>query len=314
MGNAGRDRRSHGRTSRRFRHRRRDAAQAARGTDFRRRSGRRADGRTARSGQKRDDPLHLAYDQSIDRSHVNGSSASDVTPEGIAGRMDRLPFLPIHLRITSVLGIGTLFDGFDSLSIAGALTMIIATFHIDFKSAGALGSAAFLGQIVGALGFGWLSERIGRKWAFISSLLIFGACSLFAATASNEHELLWARAIQGVGLGAEVPIAAALFNEYARSVVRGKWVMLYETLFIYGLVLAPLAGLLLYNSLGPELGWRVLFGIGGIPALIAIVAIFALPESPRWLASKGRLAEAGAIVTSMEEEARRRNLPLAPPG
>ncbi len=222
--------------------------------------------------------------------------------------MDRLPFLPLHLRITSLLGVGTLFDGFDSLSIAGALTMIIATFHIDFKSAGALGSAAFLGQIVGALGFGWLSERIGRKWAFIASLLIFGACSLFAATASNEHELLWARAIQGVGLGAEVPIAAALFNEYARSVVRGKWVMIYETMFVYGLVLAPLAGLLLYNSLGPELGWRVLFGIGGIPALVAIVAIFALPESPRWLAAQGRLAEADAIVTSMEEEARSRGL------
>src|ERR1700678_1633218 len=134
---------------------------------------------------------------------MNLSSSSATTPERIAGRMDRLAFLPLHLRITSLLGVGTLFDGFDSLSIAGALTMIIATCHIDYKSAGALGSAAFLGQIVGALAFGWLSERIGRKWAFISSLFIFGACSLFAATASNEHELLWARAIQGVGLGAK---------------------------------------------------------------------------------------------------------------
>ena len=196
--------------------------------------------------------------------------------------------------MTSLLGTGTLFDGFDSLSIAGALTMIIATFHIDYKSAGALGSAAFLGQIVGALGFGWLSERIGRKWAFIISLFIFGACSFVAASATNEHELLWARAIQGVGLGAEVPIAAALFNEYARSAVRGKWVMLYETLFIYGLVLAPLASLLCYNVFGPELGWRVLFAIGGVPALVAILAIFLLPESPRWLASRGRLAEADA--------------------
>jgi putative MFS transporter len=227
--------------------------------------------------------------------------------------MDRLPFLPFHLRITSLLGTGTLFDGFDSLSIAGALTMIIATFHIDYKSAGALGSAAFLGQIVGALGFGWLSERIGRKWAFIISLCIFGACSFVAASATNEHELLWARAIQGVGLGAEVPIAAALFNEYARSAVRGKWVMLYETLFIYGLVLAPLASLFCYNVFGPELGWRVLFAIGGVPALVAILAISLLPESPRWLASKGRLAEADAIVTSIEEEARRHNIALPPP-
>jgi putative MFS transporter len=227
--------------------------------------------------------------------------------------MDRLPFLPFHLRITSILGTGTLLDGFDSLSIAGALTMIIVTFHIDFKQAGALGGAAFLGQIVGALGFGWLSERIGRKWAFILALLIFGAFSLVAASAASEYELWWARAIQGVGLGAEVPIAAALFNEYARSAVRGKWVMLYETLFIYGLILAPLAGLLLYNNLGPQLGWRALFAVGGLPALLGIVAAFALPESPRWLATSGRLAEANAIVTGMEAEAQRLGKTLPPP-
>lgn len=227
--------------------------------------------------------------------------------------MDRLPFLPFHLRITSLLGAGTLLDGFDSLSIAGALTMIIVTFHIDFKSAGALGGAAFLGQIVGALAFGWISERIGRKWAFIIALLIFGAFSLLAAGASSVYELWWARAIQGVGLGAEVPIAAALFNEYARSVVRGKWVMLYETLFIYGLVLAPIVGLLCYNHFGPQTGWRVLFAVGGIPTLLAIVAIFALPESPRWLATSGRIAEADAIVTGMEAEAQRLGKTLGPP-
>ena len=226
--------------------------------------------------------------------------------------MEQLPFLPFHLRITSLLGIGTLFDGFDSLSIAGALTMIMVTFHVSFKSAGALGSAAFLGQIVGALGFGWLGERIGRKWAFILALLIFGGLSVFAASASSLFGLWWARAIQGIGLGAEVPIAAALFNEYARSVVRGKWVLLYETLFIYGLILAPLAGLVCYSAFGPELGWRVLFLIGGIPGLLGIVSIFALPESPRWLAANGRVAQADAIVTQMEAEAQRLGKTLPP--
>lgn len=233
-------------------------------------------------------------------------------PEEISARLDRLPFLPFHLRIATTLGLGTMFDAFDSLSIAAALTMIVATFHLDFRSAGALGSAAFIGQFFGAILFGFIGERIGRKWAFVISLAIFSACSIFAAAATSVNGVLWARIVQGIGLGAEVPVAAALFNEFVRGSARGLFVMVYETIFIWGLILAPVLGLTCYATLGPAAGWRALFAVGGLPIIVAIVAAFTLPESPRWLAMKGRLPEASAVVDAMEAEAARLHRPLHP--
>lgn len=235
------------------------------------------------------------------------------TPEQISARLDRLPFLRFHFRIASTLGFGTMFDAFDSLSIAAALTMIVATFHLDFKTAGALGGAAFAGQFVGALAFGYFGERIGRKWAFVIALAIFSACSVAAAVATSLNGIFVARVIQGIGLGAEVPVAAALFNEFVRGSARGLFVMIYESVFVWGLVLAPLVGLSLYQAVGPALAWRLLFAIGGLPLIVAVIAAFTLPESPRWLSSKNRLAEASAIVGAMEREAMQRGIPLPPP-
>jgi putative MFS transporter len=236
-----------------------------------------------------------------------------VSAEDISARLERMPFLPYHFRMAVTLGIGTLFDAFDSLSIAAALTMIVATFHVDFKIGATIASSAFVGQFIGAFSFGFVGERIGRKWAFVIALGIFGACSIGAALAMSVNGILIARTLQGIGLGAEVPIAGALFNEVVRGNARGRFVMLYESAFIWGLVLAPVAGLVLVETLGPALGWRVLFGIGGIPLIVAIVAAFTLPESPRWLATEGRLEEADHIVSAMEAEALERGKTLATP-
>ncbi len=235
-----------------------------------------------------------------------------VTADEIATRIDRLPFLPFHLRIASILGCGTLFDAFDSLSMGAALTMIVATFKLDYRSSGTLISAAFAGQFVGAIAFGYIGERIGRKWAFIIALTIFATCSLGAALAQSVNQIIVARVIQGVGLGAEVPVAAALFAEFVRGSARGLFLLVYESVFTWGIFLGPVVGLACYSAFGPALGWRVLFGIGGIPLIFAAIAIFKLPESARWLASKNRLAEADAIVREMEDQARARGRALLP--
>src|SRR5665213_2868946 len=241
------------------------------------------------------------------------TTRDEISIDGISARIDRLPFLPFHWRIGSILGTGTLFDAFDSLSIGAALTMIIATFHIDYRTGGALISAAFAGQFFGAIAFGYFGEKIGRKWSFVIALSIFGVCSIGAALAQSVNEILIARVIQGVGLGAEVPVAAALFTEFVRGRARGKFILVYESLFAWGIFLGPVAALGCLTAFGPALGWRVLFAIGGIPAPVAIIAAFKLPESARWLASKDRLGEANAIVTRMEDEARSRGNVLQPP-
>lgn len=234
------------------------------------------------------------------------------TADDISTRIDGMPFLPFHWRIASILGAGTLFDAFDSLSIGAAMTMIVATFSLDYKTGGALISSAFAGQFVGAIAFGYISERIGRKWAFVCALAIFGLCSIGAALAQSVNGIMLARIIQGVGLGAEVPVAAALFAEFVRGSARGLFIMVYETIFVWGIFLAPVVALACYAWFGPELGWRMVFAIGGLPLIGALIAAFKLPESPRWLASKGRLAEAQAVVEAMEEEARRLGRPLMP--
>ncbi|HVA13831.1 MAG TPA: MFS transporter [Stellaceae bacterium] len=240
------------------------------------------------------------------------SVAATATADDISTRIDRLPFLPYHWRIAGILGTGTLFDAFDSLSIGAALTMIIATFSLDFRSAGTLISAAFAGQFVGAIAFGYIGERIGRKWAFVVALTIFGLCSIAAALAQSVDQIIVARVIQGVGLGAEVPLAAALFTEFVRGSARGRFIMIYESVFVWGIFLAPVAGLACYALFGPALGWRVLFALGGLPLIVAAIAAWRLPESPRWLASKGRLAEAETMVADMEDEAQRLGKKLLP--
>ncbi len=245
-------------------------------------------------------------------SDMTGAVGKETSAADISARIDRLPFLPFHWRIGAILGTGTLFDAFDSLSIGAALTMIIATFKIDYKTGGALISAAFAGQFVGAIVFGYLGERIGRKWSFVTALAIFGVCSAAAALAQSVDQILLARVIQGVGLGAEVPVAAALFTEFVRGSARGKFILIYESLFAWGIFLGPVAALACLSAFGPALGWRVMFAIGGIPAVVAIIAVFKLPESARWLASKDRLAEADAIVTEMEDQARHHGKALAP--
>jgi putative MFS transporter len=245
-------------------------------------------------------------------AHIEPAS-DQISADSISARIDRLPFLPFHWRIGSILGTGTLFDAFDSLSIGAALTMIIATFKIDYKTGGALISAAFGGQFVGAIAIGYFGEKIGRKWSFVIALAIFGACSIGAALAQSVDQILVARVIQGIGLGAEVPIAAALFTEFVRSSARGMFLMVYESLFAWGIFLGPVAALSCLTAFGPALGWRVMFAIGGIPAIVALFAAFKLPESARWLASRDRLAEADAIVTGMEDEAGRLGKRLPPP-
>src|ERR687885_661872 len=139
------------------------------------------------------------------------------TPESraadeIVARMERLPFGRFQLRLASLLGIGTFFDAYDSLAISVALTVIFTTLNIGFANAGLLIGAAYVGQFVGAITFGYLGERLGRKPTFVVALGVFGLFSLVTAFTWDFQSLLAARLLQG--LGAEVPLAAALFNEY----------------------------------------------------------------------------------------------------
>lgn len=245
---------------------------------------------------------------SVAEGGAAAGQAGDRRSEIIA-RLERLPFSRFHLRLAAILGVGTFFDAFDALTIAVALAVIFTTLHISFMNAGFLISAAYVGQFVGAWLFGYLSEAYGRKPAFIASLLLFGLLSIATAFAWDFQSLLILRMVQGLGLGGEVPVAGALFNEYLRSNNRGRVGLLYQSLFIWGAALTPAIGVAIFSIVGQDPGWRVLFFLGGLPALVAIYACYALPESARWLADRGRYDEADRIIAGIEAEKRKEALP-----
>jgi putative MFS transporter len=231
----------------------------------------------------------------------------------IAGRLDRIPPNRFHVRLAGLLGTGTFFDGFDAISIAVVLSMIVTYFEISVAEAGLIISAGYLGQLVGALVIGALSERIGRRRAFVFCLVTFGILSLLAALSWSSTSLLIFRLLQGIGLGAEVPVAATLMNEYLSTRKRGRIGMLYQSLFAWGLFFPPLVTLILLGAVGPGSAWRWLFAIGAIPAVVGIYAWFRLPESARWMAGKGRAAEADALVSQVEDISRQRGDVLEEP-
>lgn len=236
--------------------------------------------------------------------------ADDRRAASLLARIERIRVTPWHLRALVIMGSATFFDAFDVLAIAYVLPALIGVWKLAPRSIGLLISSSFAGQIIGALFFGWLAERIGRLRCAKITIALYSLMSLLCAAAWNMPSLLLFRAIQGVGLGGEVPVAAAYINEISRAEGRGRFFLLYQLIFPIGLVGASLLGFWLV----PSFGWRTMFLIGGLPALLVLVLFVGniLPESPRWLVSKGRLEEAEEIVQQMETAASADKVIVAP--
>lgn len=225
------------------------------------------------------------------------TTAPPISEQILVARLERLPMSSWHNRMRVALGVATFFDGFDALAIAFALPALIGLWNIEPAEVGVLIAAGFVGQAVGAVGFGALAERFGRVRVARIAIALFGLMSLVCATADSYMQLLVLRFIQGLGLGGYMPIAATYINEIAPAKRRGRFFMLYESIFILGVLAVAAMGAWLV----PRLGWESLFIIGGAPALIAIVVQHFCPESPRWLASRGRLEEADRVVRRIED-------------
>jgi putative MFS transporter len=227
--------------------------------------------------------------------------SDDRRAASLLARIERTQVSPWHIRALMVMGSATFFDAFDVLAIAYVLPTLIGVWKLAPRTIGVLISSSFLGQIVGALFFGWLAERIGRLRCAKITIALYSLMSLLCAVSWNIPSLLLFRTIQGIGLGGEVPVAAAYINEISRAKGRGRFFLIYQLIFPIGLVGASLLGYWLV----PLFGWRTMFLIGGLPAILVFV-LFArniLPESPRWLVSKGRFEEAEQIVGQMESAA-----------
>ncbi len=231
------------------------------------------------------------------------------SPAEVAARLERLPISPWHVKVRVVVGVATFFDAYNALAIAYALPVIIPEFQLSTQKVGLLISAGYLGQLIGALLFGWMAERIGRKPAIFWSIILYAVFSIFCAAAWDFPSLVAMRFVQGVGLGGEVPVAVTYISELAKAQNRGRFVLLFEMVFPVGLLGAALLGVWIL----PHFGWRPMLLLGGLPAFAALAMGRIIPESPRWLASRRRYAEAEQALSFIEREVERSTgTPLAP--
>jgi putative MFS transporter len=235
--------------------------------------------------------------------------ALPLTEQTIAARLERLPYSRWHVRITVILGVAIFFDSFDSLAIAYVLPVIIRDWSIAPEKVGALLSIANFGQAVGAFAFGWIAERVGRVPAVRITIALYAVMSFACAFAQSYDQLFWFRFVEGIGLGGEIPVASSYISEILRAKHRGSSFLAYQMIFPVGLLGAALAG----AAVVPSFGWRWMFIIGAVPALIALVLRHFCPESPRWLACKGGLREADEVVTHIERIVSRNGAQPLPP-
>jgi len=238
-----------------------------------------------------------------------GTASPSGTVDNVVARIERLPTSWWHVKTRIIVGVATFFDAFDALAIATVLPVLVPLWKLTPPQIGLLISAGFLGQLVGALLFGWIGERFGRMHAMVWSIATFAVMSLVCAFAWDYNSLLVFRTIQGIGLGGEVPVAAVYISELSKARNRGRFVLLYELVFPVGLVAASLLGLWIV----PTLGWQWMFYIGALPALLALFLRAWLPESPRWLAVHGRHAEAEAALSLIESETQKSTGQPLPP-
>ncbi|MFD9896230.1 MFS transporter [Amycolatopsis sp. NPDC059027] len=217
----------------------------------------------------------------------------------IAARIERLPLSRWHVKVRLLIGVVTFFDGFDQLLIAYALPAIRKQYTLDTADVTLTITAGSVGMLVGAALSGYLADRAGRVRTLTWCLLLYALTSALAAAAPEIGWLQAARFLQGVGIGGEVLVAAAYINEIVGATRRGRYVLVYELAFVFGLAAASLVS----TWVVPAFGWRVLFLIGALPVVLAFVLPRQVPESPRWLAARGRTAEASGIVDELERRA-----------
>lgn len=182
-----------------------------------------------------------------------------------------------------------MFDGYDLTAAAFAAPFLVKEWGITNMAAlGPVFSASLVGVLFGAPAFGYLGDRYGRKTAVIASCVTFGAFTLACSTAGSVTELLWMRFLAGVGIGGLLPNIIALNGEFAPRRVRATMIIVMFTGITFGGALPGLVS----ATLVPIYGWPVLFLIGGVgPIAIAVLAIFLLPESLKFLVLNNRQRE-----------------------
>jgi putative MFS transporter len=238
---------------------------------------------------------------------VTGAAATpdtnDIDSTDPVGRLDRLPVGPWHRRLTAIVGIGAFFDLYE-VFLGGVLAAALAeSWQLSGTEKSWLIASGFLGMFVGANVLSVLADRFGRRKMFLVNLGMYSLFSLACAFAQDATQLSVLRFLAGLGLGAELVLVDTYLAEFLPRKVRGRYIAWAYTLGFVGVPVAALLGarLVAKHELFGIDGWRWLLVAGALGAAFIQLLRTRLPESPRWLASRGRTAEADAVVRDIEE-------------
>jgi putative MFS transporter len=225
-------------------------------------------------------------------------SSSDVVASNAGARLDRLPFSRFHMRMLALIGAGMFLDGAELYITAGVLGAVTKSGWSTMALNASFVSLTFLGMVVGAWFAGILGDRYGRRFTYQFNLMVFGLASLAAVFAPNMQTLIALRFIMGIGLGAEVVVGYATLTEFVPARIRGAMIGWLAVITNSALIVTIFLSLWII----PNFGWRYMFLIVGIGALIVWFLRKKMPESPRWLESRGRFDEARDLLAAIERD------------
>lgn len=230
-----------------------------------------------------------------------GDQAANAVADGVASKakkvvnktIDDVKMTPFLRKITFFSSGGSFLDGYVLAIIGVALTQITPLFNLDTMWSAAVGASVFLGIFFGTIFGGWLTDLVGRRVMFIIDVLAIGVFSVFSMFASDPLQLVLARFVIGVFVGADYPIATSLIAEFTPKAHRSISMGMVSAAWYLGATAAAFVGYALFSVEG---GWKWMLGSAVVPCIILLIGRHDIPESPLWLKSKGRHEEARAII------------------
>jgi len=245
---------------------------------------------------------------------MRGEAGVRVVETDIPARLDRLPWGRFHNPVIVALGITWILDGLE-VTLAGALAGALKaspTLQFSNTDIGLAGTAYLVGAVGGALFFGWLTDRLGRKKLFFITLFVYLVGTAATAFSWDIWSFCFFRFLTGAGIGGEYTAINSTIQELIPARVRGWTDLVINGSFWIGAALGAAGSVVLLDPahFGPDLGWRMAFFIGALLGLVILFMRLWLPESPRWLMTHGRAAEAEAIVAGIEDTFRSRGYHL----
>jgi MFS family permease len=226
----------------------------------------------------------------------------------IPARLDRLPWSRFHLLVVVALGVTWILDGLE-VTIVGSIGPVLQnsqTLGLSAQEIGSAGSAYVIGAVIGALLFGWLTDRFGRRLVFYLTLVVYLAGVLLSATSWDFWSFALFRAITGFGIGGEYAAINSAIDELIPANFRGRVDLIVNGSFWLGAAAGSGASLLFLdpNILPINVGWRLGFAVGGVLGLGILLLRRYVPESPRWLVTHGYSRRAEETVAEIEERVR----------